>query len=314
LALFAWAAVACTAQNPAFLTDGRTAGAGRGGAGGAAGRGGAGGAGDRGGSGGLGHGGSTPDVGLPGPEEGPPSGDAQSDAIGTGVDLLTGLVGYWRMDESDMATEAKDSSGLNNHGTLENVNLATAWGPGRFGRALQMDDNDKNAGIRVKLTDRIAGIKRYTVAAWVKRLRLRPTAYQSIISRQLSGGIAEVFDMSVSKDVLQIYGSDRNSMGVTSAFAPSAAPVNDWFHAAATFDGTTLRLYMNGELVDSAAFSLPLPVTDTPLYLGTNKNDSGLSNAHHPWEGSLDEILLYDLVLPAESIAALAAGERPDVP
>jgi hypothetical protein len=166
----------------------------------------------------------------------------------------------------------------------------------------------------VPLTSRIAGITRYTVAAWVKRLRLRPIAYQSIISRQLGTGIAEVFDLAVSKDILQAYGSDRTAQGVTAAVVPTTAPVNEWFHAAATFDGQALRIYQNGKLENTVAFTKPLPTSTAPLYLGTNKNESGLADNHHPWEGSIDELLLYEVALPDAAIAALAGGERPAVP
>jgi hypothetical protein len=230
------------------------------------------------------------------------------------VDLLTGLIGYWRMDEPPGSSVARDSSGLHHDGTLENIIVTGAWVTGHFGSALQISDDDKNAGVRVALTPRIAGITRYTVAAWARRTRLRPTAYQSIISRQLDTGIAELFDMSVSKDLLQIYGSDRTDVGVTAAVSSEVAPVNEWFHAAASFDGQMLRIYQNGTLKGMVALAKPLPPTDTPLYLGTNKNESGLSTAHHPWEGQLDEILLYDVVLSPASIAALASGTRPAVP
>jgi hypothetical protein len=231
-------------------------------------------------------------------------------------DLVTGLVGYWRMDEPSNATTARDSSGLGHHGTLEMLDPAKVWVAGRFGTALSIPGGtaSDNAGVRVELTDRIKNLTRYTVAAWARRTRLRPVAYQSLISRQLGTGIAEVFDMSVSKDLLVIYASDRDASGVSGATSPDPAPVNTWFHAAGTFDGTTLRIYENGVEKKATAFSQPLPDSAAPLYLGTNKNGSGASTAHHTWEGQLDEVMLYDRALPGDAIAALASGTRPEVP
>jgi hypothetical protein len=228
------------------------------------------------------------------------------------VDLLTGLIGYWNMDESPGATVARDRSGLHHDGTLELLPPATSWIPGRFGTALHLPQ-DRNVGVLVPLTTRIAGIRQYTVAAWARRSRLRPEAYQSLISRQLGTGINEVFDMSVSKDLLQAYAPDRTTEGVSAAIAPNPAPVNAWFHAAATYDGQVIRVYQDGRPVAQVPWTAGLPASDRPLYLGTNKNESGLSESHHPWEGDLDEILLYEVALPAEAIAALAAGQRPNV-
>jgi hypothetical protein len=236
-----------------------------------------------------------------------------TDASAAAIDLSTGLIGYWRMDEPANATVARDSSGLHHDGTLEGLPPASAWIPGRFGSALHFPE-DKNVGVRVQLTTRIAGVRRYTLAAWARRGRPRPVAYQSLISRQLGTGITEVFDMSVSKDLLQAYAPDRTAQGVSSAMVNRPAPVNTWFHAAATFDGQTIRIYQDGVLENSLRWTGGLPSSDQPLYLGTNKNESGASTAHHPWEGDLDEVLLYDVALPAQAIAALAAGQRPAVP
>ena len=231
------------------------------------------------------------------------------------AELRTGLIGYWRMDEPAGSLMARDSSGLNHHGVLEYLDVSRAWAlPGRFDGAVNIPAGDKNTGIRVALTSRITGITRYTIAAWARRTRLRPLAYQSIISRQLGQGIAEVFCMSVSLDRLNAYAPDRSSAGVTGAIASQEAPVNVWFHAAATFDGSTIRLYQDGALQMSVAWTTPLPMSSSPLYLGTNKNEAGLDDNHHPWEGQLDEVLLYDVALSAASIRALAQGERPAVP
>jgi hypothetical protein len=123
-----------------------------------------------------------------------------------------------------------------------------------------------------------------------------------------------VFDMSVSLDKLQAYAPDRTIDGVSAAASSKQAPVNTWFHAAATFDGQRIRLYQDGVLEASLAWAQPLPDSDQPLYIGTNKNDSGNNDSHHPWEGDLDEVLLYDVALPDAAIAALAAGQRPPVP
>ena len=218
------------------------------------------------------------------------------------------------MDEAAGATVARDSSTLHNDGKLEVADPATSWIPGKFGSALQFNDNDKNYGVRVEATARIDGLTRYTVAAWVRRLRVRPGAYMSIISRQLGTGIGEVFDMSVSNDLLQAYAPDRSNDGVSAAAAKATAPVNQWFHAAATYDGNTLRVYQDGIEQGSVTWTKGLPSTTTPLYLGTNKNSAGASDVHHPWEGLIDELLLYDVALSPASIAALASGTRPPAP
>lgn len=254
--------------------------------------------------------------GVPTADAGDPALVVRDGAAAGTHDLVTGLIGYWRMDEAPGSTVAHDSSGLHHDGTLETLDPKVAWVAGRFGSAVDFPQNgDRNPGIRVAVTTRISSVTQYTIAAWVRRNRSRPTAYQSIISRQLGTTFAEVFDMSVSLDHLATYGTDRTDQGVTAAAGLDDAPVGVWFHAAATFDGTKLRVYADGVQLAVVDEPKALPSTDTPLYLGTNKNSStAISDSNHPWEGQLDEIVLYERALPPESIAALAQGERPNVP
>ena len=47
-------------------------------------------------------------------------------------------------------------------------------------------------------------------------------------------------------------------------------PLNTWSHLAATYDGTTLRLYVNGGLVGSRAVAGPLLTSTGALRIGGN--------------------------------------------
>src|SRR5439155_7658459 len=84
---------------------------------------------------------------------------------------------------------------------------------------------------------------------------------------------------------------------------PTALPVNAWTHLAGTFDGTTVRLYVNGVEVASQAQATSLVNTAETLQIGADKF------AGENFAGRIDEVRIYNRALsPAEIQADMAVG------
>ena len=91
--------------------------------------------------------------------------------------------------------------------------------------------------------------------------------------------------------------------------APDTVPQRTWTQMAGTYDGATVRLYVNGAEISNMAMPLTgdFEVDTTPLIIGGNDNDtSGVPTELFP--GSLDEIMLYKRALSASEIADLYKG------
>ena len=56
---------------------------------------------------------------------------------------------------------------------------------------------------------------------------------------------------------------------------PTAVTRQTWVHIAGTYDGTTARLYVNGQLVDSQPLTGRFVADTTPFILGANGNGVG---------------------------------------
>src|SRR5207248_6908965 len=78
--------------------------------------------------------------------------------------------------------------------------------------------------------------------------------------------------------------------------APSAIPTASWSHLAATYDGTTERLYVNGAQVASLAISGTISTSSSPLKIGGNA-------IWGEWfDGLIDEVRIYNRPLSAIEI------------
>ena len=88
---------------------------------------------------------------------------------------------------------------------------------------------------------------------------------------------------------------------ITPAGASTETPLNTWSHAAATYDGTTIRVYVNGVQAAACAQTGAIPTGDRKLYLG------GHAYYGNQFAGRLDEVRVYPAARSAAQIAADAA-------
>ncbi|MDQ2769916.1 MAG: glycine-rich protein [Bacteroidota bacterium] len=102
------------------------------------------------------------------------------------------------------------------------------------------------------------------------------------------------------------------SGGTGSAVRPyaqttTAVPVNRWAHVAATWNGTALKLYLNGVDITGTTGSSPVTTSET-LQIG----HSGVYS--QPFNGRLDEVRLYTAALTAAQIQADMGSTASAVP
>ena len=83
-------------------------------------------------------------------------------------------------------------------------------------------------------------------------------------------------------------GGGMNTGAYQEVVSGTLLPTNTWSHVAATWDGVTLRLYVNGVQVGSRAAAGTLLTTSNPLRIGGN------ANRGEYFAGTIDEVRVYD--------------------
>src|SRR5262245_30746986 len=86
------------------------------------------------------------------------------------------------------------------------------------------------------------------------------------------------------------YGSTNQNV-----FATAALTANTWTHLAATYDRTTIRLYVNGVQVASAAQTAAISTSNAALTIGANTYGEYFN-------GLVDEVRIYNRALTAAEI------------
>jgi hypothetical protein len=83
-----------------------------------------------------------------------------------------------------------------------------------------------------------------------------------------------------------------------SANGSTSLPTNVWTHLAATYDGSRLRLFVNGVAVDNTPSSSLITMSSGPLRIGGN------SIRGEYFRGLIDEVRIYNRPLSATEIKA----------
>lgn len=224
--------------------------------------------------------------------------DVWNFSIGSQDNLLNvGLVGYWPMEEGS-GNRMLDQSGNNLHATIQDTRNI-AWVEGQQGRAISLPGNIGRFGV-VTHQPVLNIPNALTLAAWVRPSQLNRG---TIFSKSAGNGFELWLDINGNVEFRLNRGSNGGTYRLVSNFNYGNS-LNQWIHVAATFDGTTSTIYINGEEDISRTYA--------PFTIGTSSGNLTLGSMGdiQRWSGDLDELRLYNRALNKNEILLLM-GEVP---
>lgn len=84
----------------------------------------------------------------------------------------------------------------------------------------------------------------------------------------------------------------------------------NWHHVAATYDGTTMRLYVDGTLDNSRTFGVSLPDSDRALLVGTGYGGREQGSAQAYFNGRIDELRISNIARSGFTTSPYSATEQ----
>lgn len=210
-------------------------------------------------------------------------------AVGPGSD---GLLAYWPLNQTS-GTLAPDVSPAPTHdGTLVNGPL---WTGGRFQGGVQLDGVNDQISVADHASLRLTNA--FSIGFWVYK-DFEASDFARIVGKGASGnrnyGVWD--DTGGSGKVLfQFQNTGGTYYNVTTT---QHLTTNRWYHVACTWDGSTGRIYVDGQL-DTSGDMLGTPKTSADaLFIG-----------YPGWSGALggvvDEVVLYGRALTQPEIQTL---------
>lgn len=205
-------------------------------------------------------------------------GASKTDSVTVRVDpVKEGRVLDMRFDEGSGDT-ANDLSGNRNVGTLKN---GPVWTQGRFGNALDFDGVDDYVALPTQTV--LDGSTTATVEAWVNPNAGFTSNYRAIYYESTSGG-SNNFLLQTNV----IGGEVRFFISPTLCQTLQALQSNKWSHIVGSYDGSEMRIYIDGNLMQSCAKTGAISDANIPKNIGRYEGGSQY------FSGAIDGVRIYN--------------------
>lgn len=233
--------------------------------------------------------------------------------------LSQGPVGYWRLNETTQPPIGPLSA--TNIGSVGAVGNGSLIGVARGKPSALASDPDYSMGfpgvdpdrVRVPWQPQWNQTGPYSVEFWAKPGQTAglqcPTASVEFIPgppAQRNGWLIYQGDSTLATGNGFVF-RQYNSTGLASvsqAYANLTLDTTKWYHVVATFDGTTLQVYVNGSPgVSGTIAGTARANTNNNVSLAFGGRSDG-AQGYFSWNGLLDECAIYDTALSGAQVLA----------
>jgi hypothetical protein len=206
------------------------------------------------------------------------------------------LVAHWKLDEIAGAI-ASDSSGNGHDGMLRGN---PAWVPGQIGGGLEFDGVDDYVDCGTFNPSETTN--KLSISLWAKWNGLNGV-WQGLVAKRDDWSAGDM--MWLLEAGIDTGGLVFLREGSYPDVGDPVLPVGEWAHVAVSFDGTIVRLYVNGGQTGSGLFSFGSD-TVAHVMLGASQQDGA-----NPFNGALDDVRIYSHALSVDDIQLLLQPEVP---
>ena len=210
---------------------------------------------------------------------------------------FSGPLGQWSFDDCNPGRTNLFDSGPNGNTAFRAVSVACATGISQQAVSLADKDNDI---VYVPDQPNFTFGTGVTVAGWFNPASVNQTR---TLFRKRDDGTSSAFALVLNGGKYQFVVNLGNGKAAT-VIAPSKVKANSWAHVGATYDGTWLRLYLNGTEVAKNRASGSIAPAPGPFLMG---NDG----SKRLFAGLIDEAFFDARALAASEVLALTCLHHP---
>jgi len=190
------------------------------------------------------------------------------------------------MNENSGTTTA-DASGSSNNGTL----IDATWTTGKFGSGINFNGSSSYVNIPDSASLRLG--KNMTISTWVK-VTANPASWARLVGKS-DAGANRNYAIFLHTDGRILFQFQDTGGGYPSIMSPGSISDGTWRNVTATYDGFTMRLYIDGSQVATGS-TTATPVTSAgPVRLGWD-------GAHNVFNGQMDHVRIYARALSAAEV------------
>jgi hypothetical protein len=234
--------------------------------------------------------------------------------------LSTGLVAYWPMD-GDFSNSGSTVVAMTNVGSVAPTTniVGVANTAMLFNNTFSTSSTSPAATQYATYTSPAAynftALNSFTIGLSFKIGSTASTAYGfGLFENNLNYGGYGIFVQTTGSGgfPFKVVFNFKNGNAQTNA---STFNVNTWYHLTAVYNGTAQFLYVNGTLVSTTnSPGSTAPTYTFPARFGTMFYNGGFGSTpanYNPFNGSLDEVRIYNRALSAAEITSLASVSLP---
>lgn len=229
-----------------------------------------------------------------------------------------GLIAHWRFDDGNPSPTASDSSGNGNVGTLVN---GPQWQNGSpqcvIGGCLSFDGFDDHVSVDNSTNQVIpAGNAAFSIALWFNASVLTNSTVESLMRNEQYQVNGFRFGINTGQYFgptyrLFFWSSENVPPGTPSSATIELLPdvthtvtTDTWYHVVVSYTGSSAEMYIDGSLA----------ATDSSGAILSNVNPLDIARAiggKQPFEGSIDDVRVYNRALASSEAAALYSAGNP---
>ncbi len=195
---------------------------------------------------------------------------------------------HWQFENDTL-----DYSGNVNDGTLFGNSTFATESLGLAGWSLNFDGSGDYVRVSDSTTLDISG--NVTISTWVS-LNEQTNDFRAIVKKDAA------YSLEKNHNNLPRFTIWSGGESTPVVLGTTALQVGKWYHIVGTYDGSYLRMYVNGVLEGTTARSGAITTNNIDLYIGSKSGTSQFINA------TLDDVMIYNRSLSAQEIQSVSSG------